>query len=88
MRLKHWPATGRAQWNRRRRPDPRAQAWQRLIKPAPRDPRPAIPCPHQDTFGRTWVVSSRAEYRGHPGPARVCVQCGANVSDKPRNPPQ
>lgn len=46
MHLKHWPSIGRARWNRKRRADPRSQAWQRLIVSTPGTP---MPCPHQDT---------------------------------------
>lgn len=67
LHLKHWPSIGPAQWNQRRpRPDPRSQAWQRLIAS-----RPPPPCSHQG------MSNGSATPQGHP--ARVCPQCGANL---------
>jgi hypothetical protein len=83
LHLKHWPSTGRAQWNRQPRSDPRSQAWQRLIAPPTAKHPPPATCPHRDTFGRSWVVPSHAASQGHTGPARVCVQCGATISEDP-----
>ena len=70
LHLKHWPSIGPAQWNRRPRPDPQSQAWQRLIASRPL----TTPCSHQGTSD----TSNEAEApQGHP--TRVCPQCGANL---------
>jgi hypothetical protein len=80
LHFKHWPSIGPARWNRKPRPDPRAQAWQHLIVSKSRIP---MPCSHRDSTGRSWVTPLPAEGLGRPHATRVCVQCGTTVPDEP-----
>ena len=91
LRLKHWPSIGPAKWNRKPRSDPQATAWQQLIAtktPAATTYQESIAakaptCTHQDSSGRSWIVTTQAAYQGCTRPTRVCVQCRAAVVSEP-----